>query len=132
MRRIRQAALVILLAVVLGLGVWWLVHRPAAATELTLFGNVDLREVDLAFNNNERIASVLVQEGDRVRKGQALAQLDTNRLAPQLQQAEAQLAAQEANVAKLRRGNRPEDIAQARANVAAAQGAATAARLKYQ
>ena len=132
MRRILQAGVVILLAVVLGVAVWWLVHRPVAATELTLFGNVDLREIDLAFNNNERIASVLVQEGDRVRKGQALAQLDTNRLTPQLQQVEAQLAAQQANLEKLRRGNRPEDVAQARANVAAAQAEAANARQKYQ
>jgi HlyD family secretion protein len=132
MRRVAQAGLVILLAVAVGIGVWWYMHRPVAAAELTLFGNVDLREIDLAFNNNERIASVLVQEGDRVRKGQALAQLDTSRLTPQLQQAEAQLAAQQANLEKLRRGNRPEDIAQARANVAAAQSAAVDARQKYE
>jgi HlyD family secretion protein len=132
MRRIWQTGLVILLAVLLGVAIWWLVQRPVAAAELTLFGNVDLREVDLAFNNNERIASVLVQEGDRVHKGQALAQLDTNRLTPQLQQAEAQLAVQQANLEKLRRGNRPEDIAQARANVAAAQAEAANARQKYQ
>jgi HlyD family secretion protein len=132
MRRVAQAGLVILLAVAVGIGVWWYMHRPVAVAELTLFGNVDLREIDLAFNNNERIASVLVQEGDRVRKGQALAQLDTSRLTPQLQQAEAQLAAQQANLEKLRRGNRPEDIAQARANVAAAQAAAGDARQKYE
>ncbi len=132
MRRIFRAGLLVLLAGGLGVAIWWLVHRSAPEANLTLYGNVDLREVDLAFNNNERIISVLVQEGDRVSRGQVLAQLDTSRLSPQLQQAEAQLAAQQANLEKLRRGNRPEDIAQARANVAAAQADATNARQNYQ
>ena len=47
---------------------------------LLLYGNVDLRQVELAFNNSERIAEVLVQEGDRVTRGQVLARLDTSRL----------------------------------------------------
>ena len=55
---------------------------------------MDLRQVALPFNNSERIADVLVQEGDRVRRGQVLARLDTRRLEPQVAQAEAQVAAQ--------------------------------------
>ena len=47
-----------------------------------------------AFNDSERIAAVLVQEGDRVHKGEVLARLDTSRLEPQVAQAEAQVAAQ--------------------------------------
>ncbi len=132
MRRVSLAGMAIGLAVLLGAAIWWFTQPRLAAQELVLYGNVDLREVDLAFNNNERIASVLVQEGDRVRKDQLLAQLDRTRLTPQLQQAEAQFVAQQSNLEKLRRGNRPEDIAQARANVAAAQAEAAGARQKYQ
>jgi len=58
----------------------------AAPQELVLYGNVDLREVDLAFNNNERITAVLVQEGDRVHRGQILARVDTSRLEPEAAQ----------------------------------------------
>ncbi|MGB5252159.1 MAG: hypothetical protein WBN68_05475, partial [Sedimenticolaceae bacterium] len=43
------------------------------ATRLTLYGNVDLREVDLAFDNVEHVAEILVQEGDLVTVGQVLA-----------------------------------------------------------
>jgi HlyD family secretion protein len=96
-----------------------LTHSKTAATELILEGNVDLRQTDLAFNNSERIAAVLVQEGDRVRRGQVLARLDTSRLEPQVAQAEAQAAAQSQVVQRLRNGSRPEEIAQARAQVAA-------------
>ena len=52
----------------------------------------DLRQVQLAFNNSERIAEVLVQEGDRVKRGQVVARLNTSRLEPQVAEADAMLA----------------------------------------
>jgi HlyD family secretion protein len=132
MRRRFLIGSLVTLAILAGAGAWWLTHRQQTPRELTLYGNVDLREVDLAFNNAERIAAVLAHEGERVKQGQILAQLDTSRLAPQMEQAEAQAAAQQAILDKLRHGNRPEEIAQARANVALAQAEATVARQKYQ
>ena len=121
---------VVVLAVV-GLA-WWLSHRHVASNEIVLYGNVDLREVDLAFNDSQRIVSVLVREGDSVRKGQVLARLDTSRLEPQLAQAQAQAAAQRAVVDRLRHGSRPEEIAQARANLMLAQADARQSRDNYQ
>jgi HlyD family secretion protein len=110
---------------------WWLTHRGTASREIVLYGNIDLREVDLAFNGSQRIVEVLAQEGDRVRKGQVLAQLDTSRLTPQLEQAEARAESQAAVVQRLRNGSRPQEIAQARANVALAQADARQARGNY-
>jgi HlyD family secretion protein len=117
----RVVLLVVLLAVAsAAAGVpWWLTHRHKTAQKLILYGNVDLRHVELAFNNSERIADVLVQEGDHVWQGQVLARLDTRRLEPQVAQAEAQAAAQRQIVERLRHGNRPEEIAQAEAQAAA-------------
>src|SRR5215469_14162977 len=77
---------------------WHWTHPRQATDTLNLYGNVDLRQADLAFNGNERIAAVLVQEGDRVHKGEVLARLDTSRLDPQVAQAQAQTAAQHAVV----------------------------------
>jgi len=110
---------------------WWLTQRHAASPDLVLYGNVDLREVDLAFNDSQRIVKVLVQEGDRVRKGQALALLDTSRLTPQLDQAEARASSQAAVVQRLRNGSRPQEVAQARANLALAQADARQAQDNY-
>ncbi len=123
------AAMAVLVAV--GALIGWLAHRHARTPEIVLYGNVDLREVDLAFNGSERIARVLVEEGDRVRKGQILATLDTSRLEPQLEQAEALAAAQRAALARLRHGSRPQEIAQARANLALARADAIVARDNY-
>jgi HlyD family secretion protein len=115
MRRI--GLLVVLLGAAGAALAWWYTHRPKPATELVLYGNVDLRQVQLAFNNSERIAAVLVQEGDRVRPGQVLARLDTSRLEPQVAQVAAQVAAQGHALERLRNGSRPEEIAQARAQL---------------
>jgi HlyD family secretion protein len=112
-------------------GAWWLDRRADPPPELVLYGNVDLRQVELAFNNNERIAAVLVQEGDRVRKGETLARLETSRLLPQVREAEARAAAQRAIVEKLHHGSRPEEVAQARANVESARADAINARAQY-
>jgi HlyD family secretion protein len=110
---------------------WWFAHRSDPSLELVLYGNVDLRQVELAFNNSERIASVLVQEGDRVRKGEILARLDIGRLWPQVRGAEARVAAQREVVEKLHHGSRPEEIAQARANVESAKADAINGGAQY-
>ncbi len=99
MKRLAIVAL-LLVAVSASAGLfWWHAHREGRTNELVLFGNVDLRQVDLAFNNNERISEILVQEGDRLRKGQLVAQLDTSRLGPQAAQAVANVALAKANLA---------------------------------
>jgi HlyD family secretion protein len=124
------ALILVVLAAAAG-AAWWLAHRQSPSQQIVLYGNVDLREVDLAFNDSQRIASVLVQEGDHVRKGEVLARLETSRLQPQLEQAEARAAAQRAVVQRLRHGSRPQEIAQARANLMLAQAEARQARENY-
>jgi HlyD family secretion protein len=123
---------VVVILIVIGAALWWTLGRQHQRTELALYGNVDLRQVELPFNGSERIAAVLVQEGDRVRQGQPLARLDTARLAPQLTRAEADVAVQQQVVERLHHGNRPEEIAQARANVQAAAADAANARSQFE
>lgn len=132
MTRTRLIVILVVALVIAGGVAWWLAHPRKARTELTLFGNVDLRQVELAFNGAERIATVDAAEGDRVVRGQVLARLDTRRLGPQTDQAAAQLAAQQQAVDRLRNGSRPEEISQARANVASAAADADDARAKYE
>jgi HlyD family secretion protein len=125
------SVLIAVVGLVAGLA-WWLNRHDSGQHDPTLYGNVDLRQVQLSFNNSERIAEVLVQEGGRVRRGQLLARLETRRLEPQVAQAEAQVAAQQQVVRRLRSGSRPEEIAQARANVEAAKADAVNARQQYE
>ena len=129
-KRILRVVLLAVLAIALAVGVWWWLNGRGARDALTLYGNVDLRQVDLAFNNSDRVAQVLVKEGDRVAPGQVLARLDTGRLEPQLQQAEAVADAQASAVERLHHGARPQEVAQARANLAQAQADASSADAK--
>jgi HlyD family secretion protein len=110
----------------------WRLHKPAEEQSLLLlYGNIDLRQVSLAFNNSERIVEVLAQEGDQVKTGQALARLDTSRLTPRVAEALAQAAAQKQAVTRLHNGSRPEEIDEARANLNAAKADAGYARSQY-
>jgi len=114
-------------------GVSWFRHNDKAPeTELTLHGNVDIRQVELAFNASGRIDRILVQEGERVKAGQLLAGLDTERLRLARQQAEAQVAVQRQVVARYLAGSRPEEIRQARAQRDAAKVAVADAEAYYQ
>jgi HlyD family secretion protein len=134
MERRTRLHIVAVIAVLGAIGAagWWYAHRPKADDGLALYGNVEFRQASLPFNGSERIAEILVEEGDMVRKGQVLARLDTSRLAPQVAHAEAVVAAQRAVLERLQHGSRPEEIAQARANLQSAQAEAANAKAQYE
>jgi len=96
-------------------------EREAAVGALRIFGNVDIRDAQLAFFGQESIAEVLVEEGDRVEANQLLARLRTDRLRAEIANTEARIAAQQAVVHRLENGTRPQEITQARAQVGAAE-----------
>lgn len=98
---------------------------------LTLYGNVDIREVDLGFRVGGRIASIPVEEGTHVKSGALLAQLDSGPIDDRFAQAEAQVAQARAQLLKLEHGSRPQDIDAAQARVAAAAAAAADAKRSY-
>lgn len=127
----RVIVILVLLIAVAG-GAWWYLHRDNGANDLVLYGNIDFRQLTLAFNGSERVAEVLVEEGAQVKKGQIVARLDTSRLRPQVAQAEAQAASQRANLTRLKNGSRPEEIAQSRANVESAKAEAVNARAQFE
>ncbi len=130
---IRIFALSTLILIVLAGGFWWwrLHRQPTQAGQLALYGNVDLREVNLAFNGSQRIASIYVEEGDGVTSGQLLAELETQRLEDAVKQAEA-LALQQGEVLKrLEAGSRIEEIRQAEANANKARVDADNAQLLW-
>ncbi|HWQ15425.1 MAG TPA: efflux RND transporter periplasmic adaptor subunit [Roseiflexaceae bacterium] len=80
------------------------------------------RTVELPFRQAGAVAAVHVQVGDQVTAGQVLAALDPGDLQLQLQQAQANLKAAEAQLAQVRGGGASEqDLASAQAQLAAAQ-----------
>ncbi|MFT3762107.1 MAG: efflux RND transporter periplasmic adaptor subunit [Pseudoxanthomonas sp.] len=95
---------------------------------LVLHGNVDIRQVSLAFDGSGRVGEMKVDEGDAVKAGQVLATLDTQTLALQAEQAQAQIGVQQQNLLRLKNGARPQELAQARSSLSAAQAEAARAQ----
>jgi len=108
---------VVALAVLLvaGLAAWrsglFGAHQPK---ELTLSGNVDIRQVDLGFRVAGRIAEIPFDEGARVSTDTVLARLDAATYQAGAAAARAQVGVNAAELAMQRNGNRAQDIAQGR------------------
>jgi len=117
-----------------GAAYWWLnnpAHKPADSA-LTLYGNVDIREVDLAFGTSEHIAELLVEEGDRVEPGQVLGLLHKEKLEAEVAAARAAVDAQAQALARLEAGSRPEEVRRARAQADALKAKARTAQITYE
>ncbi|MGR3752078.1 secretion protein HlyD [Edwardsiella anguillarum] len=95
-------------------------YRSQQDQPLTLYGNVDIRTVDLGFRISGRLASLSVDEGAAVKPGMLLGRLDDAPYVNALNEARANAAAAQANLALLQAGYRSEEIAQAQAAVAQA------------
>ncbi|MEY2340776.1 efflux RND transporter periplasmic adaptor subunit [Acidithiobacillus sp. IBUN Pt1247-S3] len=129
----KRVILAVLFLFAVGAIAYFLLHHSRGPTDqLTLYGNVDIRQVQAAFDASGRIQQLLVQEGDRVKKGQLIAKLDPTRFQDAVHRDMALVSAQKQVLARLLAGSRPEEIAEARAKVAAAQAALQNAQLVWQ
>ena len=99
--------------------------------DIALYGTIDIREVQLAFQDGGKIKAVSVEEGAKVSKGQPLAALDPERFALDVERLKAEVMAQQQNVLRLREGNRSQEIERAKAMVVEAQAAAQDADTVY-
>lgn len=88
---------------------------------LTVFGNVDIREVQLAFQDAGRILNIDVDEGAIVRQGQLLAEIDPVRYQLEMRRSAGEVAAQTQVLERLRQGSRPQEVSISRAAVIAAK-----------
>ena len=114
---------IIILLLVFGLGVsayygwqyYSTTNLPVEHNVLTLYGNVEIRRVQLGFRVSGRITEIMYREGDKIDKGTVIARLDKEPFEDNLAVANAQIRAAEANYEKLKNGNRTQEIEQARA-----------------
>lgn len=129
---LRRILVIVVLLAVGGGALWMWQQRERGDGLLTLYGNVDVRQVELAFRVDGRIDEVMLEEGDRVETGAVVARLDASPYADELALREAQVAEQEARVAELRAGPRPEEIDEAAATVAQRKAGLEVATLAYE
>lgn len=80
-----------------------------------------VQTVNLSPKNAGIVAELYVEQGDRVVQGQPIARMDSADLAAQVAQSRAAVAEAEATLQEVRRGSRPQEIAQVEAAVAQGQ-----------
>ncbi len=114
--------LVLLGGVVAG-GWYWQQSRQESSgdTIIKVYGNIDIRLVNLAFEASGRIQAMKLNEGARVKAGELLARLDTRRLELARDAAMAKVAAQREVLREMEAGTRPEEIRKLQAELAAAR-----------
>ncbi|MCO5094359.1 MAG: secretion protein HlyD [Chiayiivirga sp.] len=128
----RTPIIVAVVVAVAAVGIFaWKARSPSDGAALRLYGNVDIREVDLAFRQPGRVLEMTRDEGDRVTAGERLAALDAQPFHDALAVADASVAIAEAELAKLRAGLRPQEITQAQAALRQAQALAADAEANY-
>lgn len=125
--------LVLIIIAVTAVSVWWfLLREQNDDSTLRLYGNVDIREVELAFRQPGRLTEMLFDEADQVNAGEIMAQLDAGPYRDKLAAAKAELQAAQAELDKLHSGNRPQEVLQAEATVAQTQANYHEAERNYQ
>lgn len=123
----RVLFVILILAVAAGATAYlWPRTESGAGDPLVLYGNVDVRTVELGFRVPGRIEAMAPEEGDRVEPGAELARLDARPYEDDLALARAERERAQAELDKLSAGSRPSEIERARAQVR--EQAATLAR----
>ncbi len=121
---IKKTALAVVILVLIAGAVYGVMdYRSRQNQPLALYGNVDIRTVNLAFRVGGRLTLLAADEGDSVRPGQVLARLDDAPYRNALQQAQANVESAQAKLDLQRAGYRSEEIAQVRSQLAQQQAA---------
>ena len=125
--KFRWIMLAIVVIVVAGLLLSWPLNDARDDSVLRLYGNVDIREVELSFRQPGRVHEMAFDEGDSVSAGEVMARLDDEPYRDMVAATEAGLQVAQAELDKLLSGNRPQEIAQARERVRQTQAIASEA-----
>lgn len=121
---------VVLVVAAIAGGTLW--YKSRQNNGLTLYGNVDIRTVNMSFRVGGRLQALQVDEGDAVSAGQRVGEIDRAPYENALMQAKANVAAAQAKYDLTVAGYRDEEIAQAAAAVRQAQAAYDYAQNFYQ
>jgi HlyD family secretion protein len=93
MNRKRVLIVLVLVGAILAICIPFFLKKTGSKNELVLYGNVDVRQVDLGFRVFGKVAEMAVEEGDLVQKGQYMGCLDKEPYLDQVHVAEAAVLA---------------------------------------
>jgi HlyD family secretion protein len=89
--RVKRTIVVISLLVFGFFAVSYFMRENSNDSTLTLYGNVDVREVDIGFRVSGLVKSLFFQEGDKIAKGEKVAELEKDPYDAEVEKARADL-----------------------------------------
>lgn len=98
MKKVLVALLVIAIALNIIGAVYYFKSRNETKDELSLYGNVDVRQVDIGFRVAGQVTELMFEEGDHVAKGTLMTTLDKTPYDQQVRQAAANAEAVKVNL----------------------------------
>ncbi|HEX3986300.1 MAG TPA: efflux RND transporter periplasmic adaptor subunit [Acidobacteriaceae bacterium] len=119
-RRLVLAGIALALAIA---AFWILTTWMGRRARFEYAGTVETREIEIGSKVGGRATEVPVEEGQWVKAGSVLVRFECDELKAQHMQAEATRLQAQADLQKMVRGNRPEEIAEAEATARAEQAA---------
>lgn len=87
----KKIIILVLILLIIGIAVFALTRNKENPNELTLYGNIEIRQVDLSFQVGGIIEKMFKEEGDSVEKDELLAILDSRDYKSNLEKAEAEV-----------------------------------------
>lgn len=76
MKTVKKLVIIIIILALIAGGIYYYKTHQPKINELTLYGNVEIRQVDLSFQVAGRILKMLKEEGDSVKGGELVALMD--------------------------------------------------------
>jgi HlyD family secretion protein len=113
--------LLLVVALLAFVGIRWLRGSHHSSDVIRVSGNIEVTDAEMSFKIPGRVIRRLVDEGQFVKKGDVIAELDKSDLTAQVAVKQAELLGAQAALAELEAGSRPQEIEVARAKRAAAQ-----------
>jgi HlyD family secretion protein len=124
--------LLLVLAAAGGLGYWYVWRSPGSdRDQLRLMGHIEATETDLSFKIPGIITKINFQEGDYIKAGAVVAELDGKDLRDEVAASQARKNAAAATLDRLLAGSRRQEIAEAKAAVLQAQADLDNKKLDY-
>ncbi len=123
--------LVIIAGVVVGV-FYFKNHQTPVQNIIRVSGNIEVTDVEVGFKIPGRVEKRLLSEGEMFKAGQVVARLDSQDLAQEVAQRKAQVAAAQAALTELKTGSRPEEIGQAAAVLERTQADGERARIEFE
>lgn len=117
----RRGPLLAVALVVAAVAAWWLLLRPQPPRAIAWQGYADADFVKVGPTQAGLLVALHVRRGDKVTKGEPLFDQDDANDKAAVEQAQRQLAQARDQLANLKSGGKPTEIAQAEANIADAE-----------